>query len=403
MLVHCLCMSTFAEHREGTSPPQAAPTVDWGRFVLVGSILGLTQLGFFLTAAALPLYLHDLGAPQGRIGLDIGLGNFAALAVTLVLGPAINRRGPETFLRVGGLLYVLTAVGMLLIGNELAVTIFRTFQGIGTALIGPSAFTLGARLIPHRKATAIGILGVLNNVALGIGPPVGLTLYTQHGAAGLFLPAAIAAGVGLASMVLIPSALPTHKAAPGFGFDRSWTPALASNVLAAIYFGGILAYLPLSLQHVHGPNAGIFFTADAIGVLLMRIPTGMLADRGGSFVPKLIGLVVTLPGIAALALTPSIATLGIAGAATGIGAGLFITGVYADLSKLSVDANRGTAMSLGNGTFSGAIFLGSSISGLLIGPGGFNAILLFGAITCAAALPFVFFPRSEGTSTRESA
>jgi predicted MFS family arabinose efflux permease len=72
---------------------------------------------------------------------------------------------------------------------------------------------------------------------------------------------------------------------------------------------------------------------------------------------------------------------------TGIGAGLFITGVYADLSAQSTDANRGTALSMSSASFSAAIFAGGAISGLLIGPGGFNAVLLLGGVTCLAALP----------------
>jgi MFS family permease len=187
----------------------------------------------------------------------------------------------------------------------------------------------------------------------------------------------------------------SHEEARGFGYDRAWTPLIVANGLAAIYFGGIIAYLPLYLRHVHGPNAGIFFTADAIGVLLLRIPTGMLADRQGALLPKILGLAITLPGIGVLGLSPSIFTLVASGAMTGIGAGLFITGVYADLAVRSTEANRGTAMSLSAASFGAAIFAGSAISGLLIGPGGFTAVLIFGAITCLAALPFAVLQRTD--------
>jgi MFS family permease len=194
--------------------------------------------------------------------------------------------------------------------------------------------------------------------------------------------------LGLLLTMLVRSGRTSQPAAPGLGFDRAWLPAIITNFLGAMYFGGIIAYLPTTLQSVHGPNAGIFFTADAVGVLLLRVPTGMLVDRRGSLLPKLLGLAITLPGIAVLALPPALWTLIAAGAATGIGAGLFITGVLADLAAMSSEANRGTAMALSGAGFSGGIFVGSSISGLLIGPGGFDTVLLFGAMTCVAALPF---------------
>jgi MFS family permease len=368
---------------------------NWRVLLLVGATLGVTQLGYYLTASALPLYLRDVGAAQNRIGLEVGLGNIVGVVVTLALGPMLNRHGAHVFLRISALLYLLAAAGMLLFREELPVTAFRTLQGVGGAFIVPASMTLAVRLVPQRRGTAMGAMGSLNALALAAGPPIGLVLYAHYGGSGLFIPALAAAALGLATVFLLPMVPGSHEEARGFGYDRAWTPLIVANGLAAIYFGGIIAYLPLYLRHVHGPNAGIFFTADAIGVLLLRIPTGLLADRQGALLPKILGLAITLPGIGVLGLSPSIFTLVASGAMTGIGAGLFITGVYADLAVRSTEANRGTAMSLSAASFGAAIFAGSAISGLLIGPGGFTAVLIFGAITCLAALPFAVLQRTD--------
>jgi MFS family permease len=286
------------------------------------------------------------------------------------------------------MIYLVTALSMLAIAQEGTVAALRAVQGIGTAVILPSAFTLGARLIPGRQTTALSVLGAGSNVALALGPPLGLALYTGHGAAWLFLPAAASAALGFVSTFFLPRTENQIKGAVGFGFDRVWLPALFTNLLGVANWGGIVAYLPLHLQQLHGPNAGILFTADAVGVLVLRVPTGILADRHGSQIPKLLGLAITLPAVAILALPPSVLTLTLAGVGTGGGAGLFITGIMGDLARLSTEANRGTAFSMSSASFSAGIFLGSTISGLLIGPGGFDAIILFGCLTCAAAVPF---------------
>jgi len=65
-----------------------------------------------------------------------------------------------------------------------------------------------------------------------------------------------------------------------------------------------------------------------------------------------------------------------------------------DLSNLSREANRGTAMSTGGASLSAAFFLGGTVSGLLIGPGGFNAVLAVGAVSCILAVPFVLAERA---------
>jgi len=73
--------------------------------------------------------------------------------------------------------------------------------------------------------------------------------------------------------------------------------------------------------------------------------------------------------------------------------GLLITGVMTDLSNLSSEANRGAAMSTGGGSLSAAFFLGGTVSGVLIGPGGFDAVLAVGAVSCLLAVPFVLAER----------
>ncbi|MGI8856315.1 MAG: MFS transporter [Thermomicrobiales bacterium] len=356
-------------------------------FIVAGLVVALTQLGFFITSAALPLYLRDLGAAEGRIGLEVGAGNLAAVFVTFMLGPALNRFGPRPFITMGAALYFIAALAMLAVPAEGPVTFLRILQGAGAAVVTPSASTLVTGLFPTRPATALGLLSSLNSLALAGGPPLGLVLYTVHGASGLFLPAALVAAFGLAATRLLPGARPVHRAS-GYGFDRAWFPLLITIALSMIHFGGILAYLSLHLRAVHGPNAGIFFAADSLGVLLLRAPTGFLVDRVGSRWPKILGVLLIFLGVIFLGLSPSPLTLIAAGAGTGIGSGMLVSGIFADLARLSAAANRGTALSLGTACFSGGFFVGSTISGLLIGPGGFGAVVLFSAAATLSALPF---------------
>ncbi|GAC1445433.1 MAG: MFS transporter [Chloroflexota bacterium] len=362
--------------------------VDWRTFTLVGLILGITQLGFFLTAAALPLYLHDHGAPQNRVGLDVGAGNISSVVALLLLGPLMDRFGPRRFLQLGGIVYIMSSVGMLIFPHEIPITGFRVLQGVGAVTI-PSAMAIGIRMLSSRPGTALGSLGMVISLSLAIGPPVGLALYSSGGSVPLFVGAGSAGAIGLFLTLFVRDVAGKEQPRTGFAFRRAWIPSYALSILSNMYFGGIVAYLPLHLRGMHGPNAGIFFTADALGVLLLRIPTGILADRYGTLLPKLAGVIITLPGIAVLAMHPSISTLVISGAATGIGAGLFVTGILADLGRLSTEANRGTALSLGTASFSSATFVGSAISGLLITWRGFGAILVFGLATTVLALPFV--------------
>jgi MFS family permease len=369
----------------------------------VALAITIGQVSTTLGVAALSLYLRTLGAPTSRIGFEVGASSVLAMVCTVGVGPLINRWGPKPLLLVGMGAYLVAAAGLLAIPTELAATCFRALQGVGVALVLPSALTLVPRLAPVRPGMAIGAVGSVSTLATAVGPPVGLWLYTHGGREALFLPAAGCAVLGIGLCALLPGIGHSERARGGFGYERRWTRELLANALCNAYFGGIAAYLPLVLARPAAPNAGIFFTADALGVLLLRVPTGMLVDRSGPRLAEIVGVATTLSGIGALFLPASTLTLIAAGAGTGTGAGLFISAVFVSLTQRSGEHNRGTAMALGSASFNAGIFGGAAVSGLLIGPGGFSAVLILGLATTSAGLPLVAFEQTPQTPTSRDA
>jgi MFS family permease len=393
---HAAHTSPAAQDTPGRHMPA---TASWAAFAAAATILIVAQGSLYLVAAALPLYLHHLGAATAHIGTEVGAGNLAGVACTIAAGPLINRWGPHRLLLAGVACYLVAASAMLALPSEATVTAARALQGVGVALVVPSALTMAPGLLPMGRGAALGTVAALNNLGLAIGPPLGLWLYATGGARALLLPAIACAVVGLGAALALPRAPRSGVPARGFGYDRGWTLALLANALIVAYFGGIIAYLPLVLARLRGPNAGIFFTADAVGVLLLRVPSGALVDRYGPRLPQLVGIALTLAGIGALFLPYSALTLVLAGAGTGVGAGLFITAVLVTLHQRSGDHNRGTAMALMLASFNAGIFGGAAVSGLLIGPGGFASVLLLGLATTIAGLPVVLLDRDGAGAT----
>ncbi len=358
------------------------------------------QLSFYLTGSALPLYLRHSGAPVARIGLDVGSGSIAGLMLTLAVGPLLNRRGVRLFMVAGACLYACAGAVMLAFPVEIAITAGKLLQGMGAALVTPSVYAAVPLLAPRATGIAMGLVTTLGSAPLAIGPALGLVLYAHGGPVWLLLPTILlGAGSAIVSWLLrMPKAdeVTPPAPSPGFGYDRRWTPALTANMLNGVYFGGIVAYLPLVLARTHGPNAGIFFSADAVGVVLLRFPGGMLADRTRTSTPMLLGLIVTMIGLAAFVPTTNLLWLIAAGAGTGIGAGLFASGLLTEMAGRSTAGNRGTAMSLSVATASLGVFLGGAISGLLIRPTGFSGVIVFGAVAEALGIPLVLLVRPIG-------
>jgi MFS family permease len=357
----------------------------------------IAQSGVYLITAALPLYLHHLGAAPAHIGVEVGASNLAAVAFTLFSGPLINRWGPPRLMLGGVVCYLLAALGMLLFPVEGIVAACRAVQGLGLALVYPSLLTMAPRLVPLGPGAALGLVASFNTVAMAAAPPIGLWLYGQGGGAALFGPAAACAAMGLGVALLLPAMPRPSAPARGFGYDRRWTALLLANAFCAAYFGGVAAYLPLTLARMGGPNVGIFFTADAVSILLLRAPSGAFVDRvdrAGPRVAQLAGVLVTMVGLGALALPATPLTLIVAGAGTGIGTGLFISALLVSLTRRSGDHNRGTAMALTSASLNVGMFACAALSGLLYGAAGFGAVLLLGAATTLIAFPCVLADRA---------
>ena len=351
------------------------------------------QLSYFLTISALPLYLQHVGAPVARIGIDIGIGSVVALSLTLLVGPLLNRVGTRVFLALGAVIYVVACALMLAIQLEGSIVVGRVLQGAGSALVVPSVYAAIPLIAAKKMSSAIGIVGTISNLPLAVGPALGLALCTHGGPAYLFIPAIVLGmmGLGLALALRLPRPRVAAQSALRLGFDSRWTGPLIANGLQGVYFGAILAYLPLVLAQTHGPNAGIFFTADALGVIILRIPSGILADRTQPAVPMVLGLAITLLGLAAFVPTATVLTLALAGAGTGIGAGLFSNGLLTQLLSMSSEENRGTAMSFAVASVAFGVFLGSTAAGLLIGHIGFTGVIAIGGVCCAVGLPLATF------------
>ena len=160
-------------------------------------------MSLYLFSAALPLYLfRNRGYSLGLVGALVGLASVVQLIATLVAGPLVDRRGARLAMRLGAACYVVAA-GLFLTSASLpAIALARVLQGVGIALVLPAVFSVVPALVSQRfQGTALGTVGAFNNVAVAIGPPLGLLLLAGSPAS-LFLTALATAGLAIATSLL---------------------------------------------------------------------------------------------------------------------------------------------------------------------------------------------------------
>jgi predicted MFS family arabinose efflux permease len=161
----------------------------------------------------------------------------------------------------------------------------------------------------------------------------------------------------------------------GFALRPAWVRPILIAMLYVLHWGVITAYLPQRAE-ASGADVGLFFVADGIAIVCLRVPSGWLADRIRPVYLVLAGLAATAVAVGVLVLPATTELLVFAGVLTGASGGLLITPILVELSRRSGDADRGSAFSLFQASLASALVLGSIGASPLVAAAGFEAAIL---------------------------
>jgi len=305
---------------------------------------------------------------------------------------------------LGGVAYlaaaaVLLAPGVEPGGDRSAFILARVAQGIGIATSLPAALSLVPRLVgEERRGFGLAFVGSAHNLTLVVLPPLSLAILAAASLDGVVWAVAALVTLGLGLAITLPRSLwvrpghedhgvlvhPSTSRRLGFAFRRAWAGPLAIVFLYVVHWGVVIAYLP---QRAHGAGAdvGLFFAADGLAILALRVPSGWLADRIELRSLLIAGLTLTVAAIALLLLPATTPLLVGAGLLTGAGAGLLITPLLVELSRRSDDRDRGSAFALFSGSLAAALSVGSIAVAPLVATAGFEAAMGAAIVGLAAA------------------
>jgi MFS family permease len=360
------------------------------------------QAGFHGFTASLPVALARAGVEDGEIGLIVGLAAIVQVPAAFVGGALVDRFGGVRLLASGAVAYLIGAGVLLLPGidpakDALPFVVARISQGIGIAMTLPAALSLVPSLVPpDRRGFGLAFMGSAHNMTLVVMPPLSLAVLGEGSS--LDRVALVVAGIVVVGIVLLfaapiggrattedgsggaavgsaPDGRPIASRRFGFAFRREWTPPLVITLLYVAHWGVVTAYLPQRAE-LAGADIGLFFVADGIAILALRIPSGWLADRIQPRRLVVAGLFLTGIAIGLLVLPAQTSILMAAGALTGAGGGLVLTPLLVEISRRSTDADRGSAFSLFSAALAGALALGSIGASPIIELAGFEATIL---------------------------
>ncbi len=368
------------------------------------------QAGFHGYTASLPLALTRAGVPDPEIGVIMGIAALVQVPAALVGGRLVDRFGGVRLLVLGGVAYLAGTAVFLLPwvepgGPAAWFVLARVLQGIGIAGTLPAALSLVPGMMPKRQVgLGLAFVGAAHNLTLVVLPVISIAVLNAAALGGVAVLVAAFVLAGAALLWRLPvrprSGSPDHPAASrrfGITYRASWTRPLLVITTYVAHWGVVTAYLPARAEAA-GADIGLFFAADGIAIIAMRVPAGWLSDRLPARALIAAGGGATAAGMVLLLLAPTTPILVIAGLAAGAGGAVVMTPILLQLSRRSSDADRGSAFALFSAGLALALAVGSIGASPLIATAGFEVTLAIGIALVIVSMGVAALDRDEARS-----
>lgn len=354
-------------------------------------------LGFQMTLPTLPLFVKELGGSDQIVGLVVGVFTFSALLFRPFAGHALETRGRKVVYLFGLSLFVLSVGAFAFATSIFMLIMMRILQGVGWGFSTTASGTIATDLIPpKRRGEGMGYFGLSGNLALALGPALGLSLVGLISFTQLFLIAAFMGLVALLLSLLIhykkveesPDKTTTVK------FDIFEKTAINPAILlffVTLTFGGIATFLPLYALEKSVEGIPLYFVVYAIFLMTSRLVAGKIYDERGHMYVFPPGALMIFIAMLLLAWLPNTTVLLIAAAFYGFGFGSVQPALQAWAVNGAADNRKGMA----NATFFSFFDLGVGIGamgfGLVAFYFGYQFIYLISALSIIFAIIYYFY------------
>lgn len=295
---------------------------------------------FYVLTPLLPLYLKEhFGATKDVIGLVLSGYTLTALLFRPFSGFLVDSFPRKTVLMACYTAFAIFFAGYLAASTLLLFTIVRTLHGGPFGALTVANSTVAIDVLPSsRRTEGIGYYGLSNNLAMAIGPTIGIFIYRYtHSFDLLFWLALVVATMGLAvdatvkvrghgSLVarerensssaegnLAPPYLRTPAPPKTISWDRfflirGWL--LGVNMVAFGFCFGVLSnYLAIYGKEVMGitGGTGTYFMLCSVGLILSRLQGGKALRQGRVTHNAATGMCISLVGYTLFILGPTLA------------------------------------------------------------------------------------------------
>jgi MFS family permease len=352
---------------ESAKAPLLTPLMRWFLFAMI-----LANIAGTMTNLLMPIYLTELGASVGQVGMVFTITSVVILALQILGGWISDVIGRLLAIAIGSVGGVLGFVFMLLAPTWQWMIVALVVNQIPYALVGPSfsAF-IAENSTDENRGRVYGITDTIYQVVGVVGPPLGGFLAGRYGfkpmllvATGFYTAAAILR-IWMARTMRTPQERePKELSLASFKHSMwlIWSMIIGGGVITWIFItDGVrdIAFRlsgelePLYLEQVIGlslEQIGLLGSFFAVAMMLVPIFSGRLGDRFGERVPIVTGFLIMFGAFMVFLQARAYPMFALTWVLFGVGVGMLSPAYQSLISKVVPRASLGAFTGLFQGS-----------------------------------------------------
>ncbi|KMY52922.1 multidrug MFS transporter [Bacillus sp. FJAT-27231] len=264
-------------------------------FISVSASNFFLFVAFYFLLVTMPIYaIQELGGSPAQAGLLTTFFLISAIIVRPFAGQWIEQFGKKAVLISSQVIFLGASLLYFFPDTLNMMLVIRFIHGIGFGMATTATGAMVAEIIPgSRRGEGMGYYVMSTNLAMVIGPFLGLTVMREWGSLVMFTMCIVISGLALIAGLLVNVVESKNnirvmsifqvKFNPRDLFEFSALPIAIVGAFFSIAYSSILSFVSVYAEEIQvGEVASYFFIVYAVVLLLSRPFTGRWFDQYGA-------------------------------------------------------------------------------------------------------------------------
>ncbi len=339
---------------------------------------------FYFLLVTLPVYsIENYHSSTSQAGLMTTVFLVSAIISRPFAGKWIEKSGYQKVLFTALLIFLLSSLLYFFPTSMDGLLTIRFMHGVGFGMATTAAGAIVASIIPvSRRGEGMGYFIMSTNLAMVLGPFIGLTAMQQWGSNVLFSISTVCALAAFVTGLIIKvpkllqkqaTAIPKRSSLKSL-FEGSAVPISLVGGFFAIIYSSLLSFVSVYANQVHLSNvSSLFFVVYAIVLVASRPFTGKWFDRFGANVIIFPSIFLFAIGIFVLSQTGGAGSFLTSAGLVGLGWGTIFPIFQTIALHNAAPQRKGVATATFLSIFDTGVGFGSFLVGIIVAQIGFHS------------------------------